>query len=179
MLTEKLKHKHLILASGSPRRHQFFKDLGLVFEIRLKPVDEVYPPKLRHFEISDYLAQLKSLPFEDELKPEDILITSDTIVWINEEALGKPKNETDAFEMLKKLSNATHEVRQEGVLIPPTPERIATRNMLVRWHILTKEISSTISEERHNATDEIDTFGYTVSGTLHNVLKAVKKRGGK
>ena len=110
MLNEKLKHKHLILASGSPRRHQFLKDLGLTFEIRLKPVDEVYPPSLRHFEISDYLAQLKSLPFENELKVEDILITSDTIVWINEEALGKPKNGEDAFAMLKKLSNATHEV---------------------------------------------------------------------
>jgi septum formation protein len=84
MLAEKLKHKHLILASGSPRRQQFFKDLGLDFEIRLKEVEEVYPPKLKHFEISDYLAQLKSLPFENELKENDILITSDTIVWHND-----------------------------------------------------------------------------------------------
>jgi len=110
MLAEKLQNKHLILASGSPRRQQFLKDLGLDFEIRLKPVNEIYPPKLRHFEISDYLAQLKSLPFESELQENDILITSDTIVWLNNEALGKPKNEKDAFNMLKKLSNTTHEV---------------------------------------------------------------------
>lgn len=110
MLKEKLKSYHVILASASPRRQQFFKDLDLDFEIQLKPVVEEYPKKLRHFEISDYLAQLKSLPFKEELKPKDILITSDTIVWHNQKALGKPKDKTDAFNMLKTLSNATHEV---------------------------------------------------------------------
>ena len=110
MLKELLKNKHIILASGSPRRQQFFKELGLDFEIRLKEVDEIYPPKLKHFEISDYLAQLKSLPFEDELKENDILITSDTIVWHNDIALGKPRNEKEAFEMLSSMSDATHEV---------------------------------------------------------------------
>ena len=110
MLSQKLKHKHLILASGSPRRQQFFKDLGLEFEIRLKEVEEVYPPKLKHFEVSDYLAQLKSLPFEDELRDNDILITSDTIVWHNDKALGKPRNHQEAFEMLSSMSGNTHEV---------------------------------------------------------------------
>lgn len=110
MLKEKLKNKHIILASGSPRRQQFFKDLGLDFEIRLKEVEEVYPPKLKHFEISDYLAQLKSLPFEKELKENDILITSDTIVWLNERALGKPRSKEEAFNMLTSMSNTTHEV---------------------------------------------------------------------
>ena len=110
MLAEKLKKHHLILASGSPRRQQFFKDLGLDFEIRLKEVDEVYPPKLKHFEISDYLAQLKSLPFENDLKENDILITSDTIVWHNNKALGKPRCEQEAFEMLSSMSGTTHEV---------------------------------------------------------------------
>lgn len=110
MLNEKLKHHNIILASASPRRQQFFKDLGLDFEIRLKPVNEEYPPRLTHFEISDYLAQLKALPFKEELKPNDILITSDTIVWHNNKALGKPKNAEEAFEIIKSLSNATHEV---------------------------------------------------------------------
>lgn len=110
MLNEKLKQYHLILASGSPRRQQFFKDLGLDFEIRLKPVIEEYPSRLTHFEISDYLAQLKTLPFESELKDNELLITSDTIVWHQNKALGKPKNPEQAFQMLKMLSNATHEV---------------------------------------------------------------------
>ena len=110
MLNEKLKHINIILASASPRRQQFFKDLGLDFEIRLKPVDEEYPERLRHFEISDYLAQLKALPFKNELKPNDVLITSDTIVWHNQMALGKPKDASEAFEIIKSLCNATHEV---------------------------------------------------------------------
>ncbi|HMC00622.1 MAG TPA: Maf-like protein [Flavobacteriaceae bacterium] len=110
MLKEKLKNHHIILASGSPRRQQFFKNLNLDFEIRLKPVAEEYPERLTHFEITDYLAQLKALPFKEELKDKDILITSDTIVWHNNQALGKPINEQDAFNMIKSMSNQTHEV---------------------------------------------------------------------
>lgn len=110
MLNEKLKNHHIILASGSPRRQEFFKNLDLDFEIRLKPVKEEYPDRLTHFEISNYLAQLKALPFKNKLKPKDILITSDTIVWHNNKALGKPRDENDAFNILKSLSNETHEV---------------------------------------------------------------------
>lgn len=105
-----LKGHHVILASGSPRRQQFFKDLGIPFEIRLKPVKEEYPKRLRHFEISNYLAQLKALPHKSELKPNDILITSDTIVWHNNQAIGKPISENDAFNIMQSLSNSTHEV---------------------------------------------------------------------
>lgn len=110
MLREKLKNYNLILASGSPRRQQFFKDLDLDFEIRLKEVEEIYPPELKGFEITDFLAELKSYAFDGELKENDLLITSDTIVWHNNIALGKPKDEQDAFTTLKSLSNATHEV---------------------------------------------------------------------
>lgn len=110
MFHKNLLKYHIILASGSPRRQQFFKDLGLNFEIRLKPVEEDFPKRLHHFEISDYLAQLKAIPFKNELKENDILITSDTIVWHNNTALGKPKNTQEAFQMIKSMSNTTHEV---------------------------------------------------------------------
>ena len=110
MLRNRLKKYTLILASGSPRRQQFFKDLDLDFEIRLKEIEEIYPPELKAHEITNYLAELKASAFEGELKPNEILITSDTIVWHNNTALGKPKDEQHAFEILKSLSNATHEV---------------------------------------------------------------------
>jgi septum formation protein len=110
MLKEKLKKYILILASGSPRRQQFFKDLDLDFEIRLKDVEEIYPPELKAVEITDFLAQLKANAFEGELKENEILITSDTIVWHHNKALGKPKNAKEAFEMIKSMSNTTHEV---------------------------------------------------------------------
>ena len=110
MLKNKLANYSLILASGSPRRQQFFKDLDLDFEIRLKEIDEVYPPELQAEAITNYLAELKASAFEGELKENEILITSDTIVWHNNKALGKPKNEQDAFAILQSLSNATHQV---------------------------------------------------------------------
>ena len=110
MFHENLDKYNIILASGFPRRQQFFKDLGLNFEVWLKPVVEDFPKQLYHFEISDYLAQLKAIPFKDNLKDNDILITSDTIVWHRNEALGKPKDASEAFQMIKSLSNATHEV---------------------------------------------------------------------
>jgi septum formation protein len=110
MLSNKIQKYKLILASGSPRRQQFFKDLDLNFEIRLREIEEIYPPELKAEEITNYLAELKAIAFEGELQPNEILITSDTIVWHNNKALGKPKNEDDAFAILKSLSNETHEV---------------------------------------------------------------------
>ena len=110
MLKEILLPFNIILASGSPRRHQFFKDLDLDFEVRLKPIEEIYPDHLQKEEITDYLAKLKAAPFHSELKQNDILITSDTIVWHLNKALGKPKDADEAFIMIKSLSNAQHEV---------------------------------------------------------------------
>jgi len=110
MLKEKLANYKLILASGSPRRQQFFKDLDLDFEIRLKEIEEIYPDHLKAHEITDYLAVLKANAFEGELFANEILVTSDTIVWHKNKALGKPKDYDDAFQILKTLSNETHEV---------------------------------------------------------------------
>ena len=101
---------NIILASASPRRQQLLKDIGVKFKTQLKPVKEEFPDRLKHFEISDYLAQLKAIPFKESLKENDILITSDTIVWHNNTMLGKPKNYEDAHKMLSALSNSTHEV---------------------------------------------------------------------
>ena len=109
MLKEKLKNYTIILASKSPRRQQFFKDLNLDFTIKLKEVEEIYPQELKGTEITDFLADLKSKAFTN-LKERDLLITSDTIVWLNNKALGKPKDKADAFKMLKELSNKKHKV---------------------------------------------------------------------
>lgn len=110
MLQNILKNHKIILASGSPRRHQFFKELQLDFEVRLKSVEEVYPEHLVAGEISDYLAELKAAAFEGSLSQNEILVTSDTVVWHNNESLAKPIDKDDAYAMLRKLSNAKHEV---------------------------------------------------------------------
>ena len=109
MLKQKLKDYHVILASGSPRRQQFFKDLEIDFTIQLKEVEEIYPIELKGAEITDYLADLKSKAFT-ALQDKDLLITSDTIVWLEDKAFGKPKDAQDAFDMLKAMSHKKHEV---------------------------------------------------------------------
>ncbi len=109
MLREKLKKYNIILASGSPRRQAFFKELDLDFTINTKPVEEVYSENLKRSEITDYLSQLKASVFAD-LQEYDILITSDTIVWKDESALEKPKDFVEAKQMLQNLSGKMHEV---------------------------------------------------------------------
>ena len=109
-LAEKLKNYKLILASGSPRRKKFFEDLGLDFEIRIKAVEEVYPEKLTGEKIASYLAELKASAFKGALKQNEILVTSDTVVWHNNESLAKAVKKNEAVEMLKKLSGQWHDV---------------------------------------------------------------------
>ena len=110
MLKEKLNKINIILASGSPRRQQFFNEMDLHYTIRLKEIEEIYPEHLQAEEITNFLAELKASAFENELKENDVLVTSDTIVWLNGKALGKPKDYDDAFKMLQQLANQTHEV---------------------------------------------------------------------
>lgn len=109
MFKEKFQNTRIILASQSPRRQELLKKLELNFVIDSRPVDEVYEDSLKGSEITDYLSVLKASVF-DELQPEDLLVTSDTIVWINGRALGKPKNNQEACDMLRMMSGKMHEV---------------------------------------------------------------------
>ena len=110
MLKDKLKDYKIILASGSPRRQQFFRELDIDFEIKLKEVEEIYPEHLQGVEITDFLAELKANSFNNDIKENEIIITSDTIVWLENTALGKPQDYEDAFNMLTKMAGKTHEV---------------------------------------------------------------------
>ncbi|WP_335964253.1 Maf family nucleotide pyrophosphatase [Galbibacter sp. PAP.153] len=139
LINKKLKDYHIILASGSPRRQKFFKDLGLDFEIRLKKVDEVYPERLYKFEIPDYLAQLKALPHKEGLKENDILITSDTIVWHNNQALGKPKSKDEAIAMLASQSGTMHEVITSVCFTTTKLEKTVNHTTKVYFKQLTDE----------------------------------------
>jgi septum formation protein len=109
MLKQKLKSYNVILASGSPRRQQYFRDLEIDFSLQLKEIEEIYPKELEGAEITDFLADLKSKAFTG-LQEKDLLITSDTIVWSENKALGKPKDAEEAFAMLRSLSGKKHEV---------------------------------------------------------------------
>lgn len=109
MLKLQLTKYNIILASGSPRRQQFFKELNIPYTIQVKPVEEVFPEHLKGKEIAKYLAVLKASVF-NELKENDILITGDTIVLREGNCLGKPTNAEEAFDMLRSLSGTHHDV---------------------------------------------------------------------
>ncbi|RZJ77088.1 MAG: septum formation protein Maf [Flavobacterium sp.] len=103
-----LQDQPIILASKSPRRQELLQLLGLDFSVELKEVDESYPADLAPEEIAVYIAKLKADAFGGV--KDKIVITADTIVALNGEILGKPKDFAQAQEMLQKLSGTTHEV---------------------------------------------------------------------
>lgn len=138
MLKELLKNHHIILASGSPRRHQFLKELNIPFIIRTKPVKEEYPESLQREEITNYLAKLKAEVFLKEIKDNEILITSDTIVWHEGTALGKPETTSQAFKMLESLSGRTHEVISSVTFTTNKAQETVSNTTKVTFKELTK-----------------------------------------
>lgn len=101
---------NIILASKSPRRQNLLKELGFDFEIITKEVEEIYPPELKREQVAVFLSELKASAFEADLKENDLVITSDTIVCLGDEIIGKPTDREDAINMLGKLSGNKHEV---------------------------------------------------------------------
>lgn len=149
MLTEKVKKFHIILASSSPRRQEFFKKLGLKYEVRLKSVDEIYPKHLRGAEIADFLSKLKAAPFLGELKANDLLITSDTVVWHKDTFLGKPADDEQAFSMLRSMSGDWHDVITSVCFTRTDDQRIVNSCTQVKFTDLTDdEIQHYIKESK-------------------------------
>lgn len=111
MFIPNIENYKIILASQSPRRHYLLKEIGLEFEIKLKEfVDESYPDELEKDEIPLYIAQKKASVFEDDLSENEIVITADTIVWLKDKVLQKPKDPAEAVQILKELSGHCHQV---------------------------------------------------------------------
>lgn len=100
----------LILASASPRRSQLLRDAGFEFEIRLKDTEENYPDRMKCEEVPLFLAGLKADAFTGELKADELLITADTVVIIQNRIIGKPKDREEAIDMLRLLSGNKHTV---------------------------------------------------------------------
>ncbi|MCK4853369.1 MAG: septum formation protein Maf [Bacteroidales bacterium] len=111
MLHEKLKKYHIILGSGSPRRKYLLNELGFEFEVRINDaLDEAYPGGLNREEIPVYLAELKARAIMKDIPQKTLLITADTIVWMDDKVINKPADQEDAVNILKQLSGNMHEV---------------------------------------------------------------------
>lgn len=178
MLSEKLKEKKILLASKSPRRQELLRSLGLDFEVVSINSDESYPVELERQKITEHIAVNKANAFR-QLNPNEILIAADTIVWFENQKIGKPKNETDAFEMLTKLSGQTHLVFTSVCIRSVEKQIYFSETTEVDFDkISSDEIRFYI--ENYNPLDKAgsygiqDWFGYTqvtgIRGDYYNVM---------
>lgn len=139
-MLDNLEKYKVILASGSPRRRELMAGLGVNYEVRILPdVDESYPDTLQGEEIPLYIAKEKADAYIPMMQPDELIITADTIVWLDGKVLGKPRDREDALQMLRAMSGRTHEVFT-GVCITTTDwQRSFTAQTEVRFATLSED----------------------------------------
>jgi len=145
-----LTNMKIILASQSLRRRQLLEEIGFKYELLPKDVEESYPPHLQCEEIVTFLAEKKSMAFTDDEIPDDALVlTADTIVWLDGNSLLKPTDEEDAIAMLGKLSGRKHRVATGVCLRSKNKKKdiscvdgcFLQDSFIRRTHLLCKEVS--------------------------------------
>lgn len=110
-MLDNLKKYKVILASNSPRRKELLGGLGIGYEVKTMPdIDESYPDGLSMEEVPVYIARSKADAYRPLMQPDELIITADTIVWLDGVVMGKPKDEEEARDMLRRLSGQTHQV---------------------------------------------------------------------
>ncbi|MBR5490195.1 MAG: septum formation protein Maf [Oscillospiraceae bacterium] len=110
-MLDNLKKYKVILASASPRRRELLAGLDVEFEVRALPdVDESFPPELQGGDIPLHISKKKAEAYRPVMAAEELVITADTMVWLDGVALGKPVDEADARRMLRNMSGKTHSV---------------------------------------------------------------------
>lgn len=139
MIADQFKDYKIILASRSPRRQQLLLELGLKFDVVIKEYKEVYPEGLNGEEIARYVAHNKAASFIKEISENEIVIAADTIVWCNDQVLGKPMNREDAIRILKEISGKTHEVITGVSLLSGTKELTFSESTKVTFEVLTMD----------------------------------------
>ena len=139
-MLDNLEKYKVILASGSPRRRELMAGLGVNYEVRILPdVDESYPDTLQGEEIPLYIAKEKADAYISMMQPDELIITADTIVWLDGKVLGKPRDREDALQMLRTMSGRTHKVFT-GVCITTTDwQRSFTAQTEVRFASLSED----------------------------------------
>ncbi len=179
MLLQNLEKYEIILASKSPRRQQLLGDLGLKFSVKSMDVDEKFPVNLGMTEVSVYLAELKAKAFRPHLKSNQLVITADTIVWLDGQVLNKPTDYADGFRMLKDLSGKKHQVIT-GVCLFSTEKKVSFYTLTDVWF---KELSDEEIHyylERYQPYDKAGAYGiqewigyigiYRLEGSFFNVM---------
>ena len=105
-----MRPKKIYLASNSPRRQELLRQAGIRFQVKVAHEQEIFPDSLQVYAVPEFLASYKAHEVKKTLEHDSIVIAADTVVIVDNTILGKPSNESDAFEMLGQLSGKTHDV---------------------------------------------------------------------
>ena len=170
----------VVLASKSPRRKELLGMLDVPFEIRVKDgIDESYPPDMPAVEVAEYLSRLKGKAYAEEIKGNEMVITADTIVILDGRIYGKPKDASDAIDMLMQLQGRTHIVAS-GVCV-------ATKKKIVSFTTTTEVTFAPLSREeaawyveKYRPLDKAGAYGIQewigcaavarIDGSFYNVM---------
>lgn len=158
MMFDMLDYK-IVLASNSPRRRELLAGLGLDFEVRVMPgIDESYPVDLQALETAEYIAQKKATAYQQVMADDELIITADTVVIVDNEVLGKPAGAAEAHEMLSKLSGRTHQV-VTGVCLTTHRQKV---HFSVKTDVTFKPLTSdeiTYYIEKYKPFDKAGAYG--------------------
>ena len=179
-MLENLKKYKVVLASNSPRRKELLAGLGIDYEVKTLPdIDESFPEGLSEVETATYIARAKADVYRNIMQSDELIITADTIVWLDGEVMGKPVDEEDARRMLRALSGKTHQVITGVCLMTLDSQKaFATVTDVTFCHLSEEEIDYYV--ERYRPMDKAGSYGIqewigfvgveSISGSYFNVM---------
>lgn len=179
-MLENLKKYQIILASNSPRRKELMSGLGVDYVVRTLPdVDESYPADLVGSEIPEYISRKKADAYRAIMQPGELLITADTIVWLDGKVLGKPEGRTGAIGMLRTLSGKSHQVFTGVCLTTTEWQKSFTAASDVVFDILSEE-EIQYYVDKYQPLDKAGAYGVqewigyigvkSISGSYYNIM---------
>ena len=179
-MLENLNKYRIVLASNSPRRKELLSGLGIKYEVKTLPdIDESYPEGLDGMEIPAFIARSKADAYRSVMQADELIITADTIVWLDGKVMGKPRDAEEAREMLRALSGQTHQVITGVCLTTPVYQKA--------FATMTDVTFATLSEEEiayyvdcYSPMDKAGSYGIqewigfigveSISGSYFNVM---------
>ena len=179
-MLDNLKKYKVVLASNSPRRKELLSGLGIDYEVKTLPdIDESFPEGLTEVETATYIARAKADVYRNIMQPDELIITADTIVWLDGEVMGKPVDNEDARRMLRALSGKTHQVITGVCLMTIDSQKsFATVTDVTFCHLSEEEIDYYV--ERYRPMDKAGSYGIqewigfvaveSISGSYFNVM---------
>ena len=170
----------IVLASNSPRRRELLAGLGIDFTVRvIGGIDESWPKELKGEDIPLYISREKAAPYKAQIAPDELVITADTIVYVDGEVLGKPADKADAVRMLRLISGRWHEVITGVTLMTADRDRSFAVTTRVKFCNLTEEeilqyVESGLPMDKAGAYGIQEWIGYVgveaIEGSYFNVV---------